>query len=291
MSREMPSQVRVSASRRWLRACLSPALSLALLLGAMTSGCAEKQRSPVLVSVATSAKEALADVAKDFQTSSGVEISLNPGPTSGLANQIIEGAPADLFLSASRQWADEIARAGLADVAVPLLTNRLVLVVPAGNRAQVHSPDDLLSDRVQKIALAGDKVPAGIYAEQSLHALGLLDRLSTAGKIARGQDVRVTLAYVERGEAEAGIVYATDVRAASGVEIAYTFSPATHDEIAYVLVLLKSGKGNESARRFFEFLQSDAADPSYTRHGFSRLERSHVSPALPPPSPPLPSPR
>ena len=77
-----------------------------------------------------------------------------------------------------------------------LLTNKLVIVVPAGNPAEVHKPEDLLSDKVQKIALAGEKVPAGMYADQSLEKLGLLKQLTDAGKIVRGQDVRNTLSYV-----------------------------------------------------------------------------------------------
>ena len=117
-----------------------------------------------------------------------------------------------------------------------LLTNQLVIVVPSGNPGDVREPKDLLSDKVKKIALAGEKVPAGMYAEQALTKLDLLPQLTAAQKIVRGQDVRNTLSFVERGEAEAGIVYSTDVRIASGVTTAHEFDASLHDEIVYVLV-------------------------------------------------------
>ena len=135
----------------------------------------------------------------------------------------------------------------------------------------MREPKDLLSDKVEKIALAGEKVPAGMYAEQALTKLDLLPQLTAAQKIVRGQDVRNTLSFVERGEAEAGIVYSTDVRIASGVTTAHEFDASLHDEIVYVLVLLKHESELPAAREFFEFLQSPLADDAYGRFGFARL--------------------
>src|SRR4029077_11175574 len=135
----------------------------------------------------------------------GTEVKVNPGPSSGLANQVIADAPVDLFLSASQQWADEVNKHDKAAAMTRLLTNKLVIAVPAANPGGVKEPKDLLSAAVKKIALAGEKVPAGIYADQALTKLKLLQPLESAGKIVRGQDVRSALSYVERGEAEAGI--------------------------------------------------------------------------------------
>ena len=92
-----------------------------------------------------------------------------------------------------------------------------------------------------------------MYAEQALTKLGLYARLSESNRIVRGQDVRVTLSYVERGEAEAGIVYSTDVAVAKGVAIAHEFDPKLHDEIVYVLVLLKHANENPAARQFSDY--------------------------------------
>lgn len=234
---------------------------------------AESQTSsePIIMSAAASTKELMESLAHQFQDQSHAEVKINAGPSNGLAAQILAGAPADLFLSASQQWADAIQKGRQAEAMVRLLTNRLVLVVPKGNPAQVHEPKDLLSPKVQKIALAGENVPAGIYAAQALEKLGLLKQLIDGDKIVRGQDVRGALSYVDRGEAEAGIVYSTDVRAASNSEIVYQFDPKSHDEIVYVLVLLKHESSTPPVRKFYDFLQSPESEEAYAKFGFERL--------------------
>lgn len=233
--------------------------------GAATPEHRNEAAQPALIaSVAASATEAMEDLGEQFHEQTGIEVKSNAGPSNGLATQILEGAPADVFLSASRQWADQLEANNRAVARVDLLTNRLVAVVPAGNPANVHAPEDLKSSSVAKVALAGENVPAGAYADQALARLGLVE----ANKVVRAQDVRGALSYVERGEAEAGVVYATDVRAANGVEAAFTFETSTHDEIVYVLVLVGE---SEAARELFDFLQSDQADETFRGLGFTPL--------------------
>jgi molybdate transport system substrate-binding protein len=226
---------------------------------------------PVIISVAASTKDLLDDLAGQFTAATGTEIKVNAGPSNALAGQILAGAPADLFLSANQQWADEITNAGKATASARLLTNRLVIVVPKDNPGAVREPQDLLSEKVQKVALAGEKVPAGMCADQALTKLELLPKLTAAQKIVRGQDVRSTLSYVERGEVEAGIVYSTDIRAAPGVTMVHEFDASLHDEIVYVLVLLEPDSESPPAREFFDFVQSPLADDTYARFGFTRL--------------------
>ncbi len=238
------------------------------------SACAEKPTAsatnpPITFSIAASTQEPVELLAQEFRKTHGVEVNLNAGPSSTLASQILAGAPVDVFLSANESLAGDIARH--TERSVSLLTNRLVLVVPAKNPAEIQSPDDLASSKLQKLALAGENVPAGIYASQALSKLGLLEKLVAEGKIARGQSVRSALAFVERGEAEAGIVYATDVRASKGVEVVYEFDPALHEPIAYVLVLTKQGATNPAATKLFDFLQSSAASAQFTQFGFGKL--------------------
>jgi molybdate transport system substrate-binding protein len=223
----------------------------------------------VLLSAAASTKDVVEALDQQFNTTSGAEVKVNAGPSNTLAQQIIAGAPADLFLSANQQWADEVKKGGQSAESVPLLANKLVIVVPKENPGGVHEPKDLLGPKVIKIALAGEKVPAGIYAGQALTKLELLAQLSD--KFVRGQDVRNALSFVERGEAEAGIVYSTDVRAAKNVETVYEFDPALHDKIVYVLVLLKHGSNNPAAGELYKFLQSPTADETYKQFGFERI--------------------
>jgi molybdate transport system substrate-binding protein len=235
-------------------------------------------KNSLILSAGASTKEAMEALAEQFKADTGTEVKVNLGSSSALAAQILAGAPADLFLSANQQWADEVSKAGHADASVRLLTNSLVIVAPTGNPGDVHKPEDLLSDKVKKIALAGEKVPAGIYADQTLKKLGLLQKLTDANKIVRGQDVRSALSYVVRGEAEAGFVYSTDVSSAPGVSIASEIDPKLHDEIVYVLVLLKHDGENAAAKKLFDFLQSPAADTVYTKFGFSRLTTNGKTP-------------
>jgi molybdate transport system substrate-binding protein len=258
-------------------------LWIALLAVALTSACSrsvtpEGGKPALVVSAAASTKEVMEALAAKFRTETGTEVKLNLGPSSGLAVQIEAGAPTDLFLSANQQWADDVSKAGLAESSVRLLTNQLVLVVPKDNPARVKQPQDLLLPAVKKIALAGEKVPAGMYAAQALTKLDLLQKLTDAEKIVRGEDVRSALSYVERGEAEAGIVYSTDVTAAPGVTQVYEFDPKLHDEIVYVLVLLKHGSENPAANSFFQFLQSDKANDVYAKFGFTRIHTETAKP-------------
>lgn len=234
---------------------------------------ASNSADEVTLSAAASTKEAVEALVDKFTGETGIKVQVNLGPSSGLASQVLAGAPVDLFLSANQEWADKVAEGQPAARQQRLLTNRLVLVVPRGNPADVHGPEDLRSASVKKIALAGEKVPAGRYADQALTKLGLLESLAAAGKIARGQDVRSALTYVERGEAEAGIVYSTDVFVSSEIETVHEFDPALHDEIVYVLVLLAQGVQNPAAEKLFEFLQSANANDVYSKFGFSRLDR------------------
>ncbi len=225
---------------------------------------------PITVSAAASTKEVVEQLCKDFSDSTDVKVQVNSGGSNTLASQIVAGAPADLFLSANKKWAEEVAKANLAEKTVRLLTNDLVIVVKKGNAVAVHQPSDLMTDKVKKVALAGEKVPAGIYADQSLTKLELLKPLTEANKIVRGEDVRTALSYVERGEAEAGIVYSTDVQVDADLEQACAFDPKLHDEIVYELVLLKHAGGNADAVKLFEALQASAADADYQKFGFSR---------------------
>lgn len=242
--------------------------SLIFACSACTPNRGVPAKQEVLISAAASTQEVVAALGAAFEKKTGVKVKVNAGASSSLANQILSGAPADLFLSANREWAAKVADAGLAKSLHPLLTNDLVIVVPKGNLAAVESPADLTSDKVRHVALAGDKVPAGIYAEQALTKLRLYDQLQDQGKLVRGQDVRSALSYVQRGEADAGIVYSTDARVAQGVETVHTFDAQLHDEIVYVLVVLQ--RSDNAGQQFAEFLVSEEARAICEAAGFKR---------------------
>jgi molybdate transport system substrate-binding protein len=235
-----------------------------------SSAAVEQNTRPVVLSAAASTKELMEELSGQFQKESGAHVQLNLGGSNSLATQIINGSPADLFLSADPEWVTAVAEAGLVEEQVPLLVNRLVIVTPRGNPAGVTTPSDLSRDSVKHLALAGESVPAGKYADQALRTLGILDQLVHSKKIVRGQDVRVSLSYVERAEAEAGIVYATDAIASRNVEVVYQFDPKTHDPIIYVLARLRHARQNPQAAELYSFLQSTQADSALESRGFHR---------------------
>jgi molybdate transport system substrate-binding protein len=220
---------------------------------------------------AASTKDAAEELAASFEKHTGTRVLVSAGPSNALAAQIAAGAPADLFLSANEKWAQHIQEQGLAEEVAPLLTNGLALIVPRNNPGQVKSPTELAGRRVKRVALAGENVPAGIYAEQALRELGLYDLLVGANKIVRGQDVRVTLGYVARGEAEAGIVYDTDARIEANVMVVDRFDPKLFDPIVYPLVLVKREPANPAARTLYKHLRSAEAVNVFEKFGFQRL--------------------
>ena len=231
----------------------------------------DKNHDPVIVFVAASTRDAVQEIATAFTEEKKTPVKINADDSSKLATQITHDAPAHLFLSANEKWADFVKEKGFVQEATLLLGNTLVIAVPRGNPANIIRVGDLTGPGLHRLAVAGPTVPAGIYARQALKKHGLWDQLEKTGKIVSGENVRTTLAYIERGEADAGIVYATDARITGKVQTVYTFARADHDPIRYPLVLLREGQLSQAARSFFEFMQTPRAKDIFTRHGFAIL--------------------
>ncbi|HEY0421048.1 MAG TPA: molybdate ABC transporter substrate-binding protein [Acetobacteraceae bacterium] len=239
-----------------------PALAL-LALPALFAACAGHPAA-LTVSVAASLQDGIAEAALGY---SGTPIQFNFGASGALARQIVNGAPVDVFLSAAPGPMDELAAQGLIvrDTRRDLLRNRIVLIAaPDG----VHSFDDLAGPRVKTVAL-GDpaSVPAGDYGRQVLTALHLWDRVQP--KLVLAKDVRQVLAYVATGNADAGIVYATDARESGRVRIAAAAPPGTHAPVIYPIAVVKASHNPAAARAFAAYLGGPAARTIFEAHGFT----------------------
>ena len=192
--------------------------------------------------------------------------------TSTLARQILRGAPADIFVSANRDWMDVLEREGSIrrESRRELLGNRLVLIGHGRNLPPVRIGD--LPRRLDggRLAMAlVDSVPAGMYGRQALKSLGVWE--GVARRVVQADNVRAALAFVARGEAPFGIVYATDAAASDRVSVVAAFPASSHARIAYPAALT-SGPANRKAEAFYAHLFSAAARPLFERQGFTTVE-------------------
>jgi molybdate transport system substrate-binding protein len=230
-------------------------------------------RQEVVVFAAASVTNALDELGRTFQQQAGVRMRLNYESSATLAQQIANGAPADIFLSADEQWAKHLAEQKLISRQRNLLTNRLVVVIPADSQLRLSSPGDLVRPEIRRLAMGDpDGVPAGKYAREALRRMQLWDRLKS--KSVSASDVRHALTFVETGAAEAGIVYATDAAISKKVKVACEIPLRLSSPIRYPLVLLKQGAGKAAAVRFYEFVQSPAARVVFRKYGFAILDAS-----------------
>lgn len=239
--------------------------------GGNDAGHSASNKQAIIVWAAASTTDAIQAVADQFTHDTGTPVKINPGPSNQLALQIMQGAPADVYLSANRKWADAVEKAGFSAQMHDLLGNQLVLIVPTESTVSINAPADLLHTDVHRVALAGENVPAGIYARQALTKLQLLAPIQKSDKIVLGHDVRSTLAYVERGEVDAGIVYATDAAISPKVRVAVALSDNSHDPIVYSLVLIHRPGIHQDARKFYEYVQSASAGDIFKTYGFVML--------------------
>jgi molybdate transport system substrate-binding protein len=250
------------------------ALFSALSLAGQTAPAAAA--ADVVVFAAASLKDALDDVSTRYLNATGRSVTVSYGASSTLAQQIEQGAPADIFFSADVDWMNELAAKQLIQSAtqMSLLGNQIVLVAPKSASTGII----MLAKGIDLAALLGkdgrlamanvDSVPAGKYGKAALEGLGLWR--GVANRVVQADNVRAALSFVSRGEAPLGIVYATDANAEPGVKVIGTFPPESHPPIVYPLALTTDSK-NPDARAFYDFLRSDAARPAYLKQGFAVL--------------------
>ncbi|MDO9490601.1 MAG: molybdate ABC transporter substrate-binding protein [Sphingomonadaceae bacterium] len=245
--------------------------ALLLLIGIASPAAAAPPAARVYA--ASSLTEAMTAIADAYAASGKPRPILSFGASSALARQLERGAPPGIFVSADLAWPAYLARQRLVLPASrrTIAGNRLVLVVPADRprRTRIGRGFDLAAFiGPQQRWTTGDPqaVPVGRYARQALVRLGAWP--DAAPRLARAENVRAALAFVERGDAAAGIVYETDARASRKVVVAGRFPAASHDRIVYP-ALLTRGAGSE-ARDFHQFLTSERARDLLAARGFTR---------------------
>ena len=247
-------------------------LALATLIA--TTLAAPLRAEEVVVFAAASLKTALDEVAAEFEASTGHSVTISYAGSNQLSKQIIEGAPADIFLSAAVNWMDAVDQAGLVAVGQrrDLWGNDLVLIAhgtgasPVAIGPELDLPSLLGGGRLSMAMV--DAVPAGQYGKQSLEALGLWAVAEPL--VAQSENVRAALALVATGEAPYGIVYASDAVAGDNVTVVGQFPETSHAPITYPAALL-TGAADAADRAFFDALSADAADAKFAAQGFKIL--------------------
>ena len=229
----------------------------------------------VVVFAAASLKTALDDFAGKWEAETGNSVTISYAGSGQLARQIMQGAPADIFISANPEWMDEVEKAGLVKDGErrDILGNALVLIAHGrdGGKVDIEPGFDLaglLGDGKLAMALV-NSVPAGQYGKAALEALGVWEQV--APSVAQADNVRAALRLVSVGEAPYGIVYRTDAAADDDVTIAGTFPENTHPPIIYPAAVLTEAKDAADAT-FYKALSGDVARASFEAQGFKVLD-------------------
>lgn len=244
--------------------------------GALAASGPASAAGAVTVFAAASLQESLTEAGALWSRGSGTRATFSFGASSAMARQISQGAPADLFLSADLEWMDWLAERRLIVAASRrnLLSNSLVLVAPAGSRVVLPVSRGMPLARALgsgRLAIADvNAVPAGRYARAALISLGVW--ASVERRLLPAESVRAALAYVSRGEAPLGVVYATDARADPKVRVVGTFPASSHPAIVYPAALTAASR-NGAAASLLGWLQGPQAGAVFKARGFGVLGR------------------
>lgn len=235
----------------------------------------EENKTPVElnISAAASLKEVMADLETEYNKSNeNVTLVVNYGSSGSLQQQIEQGAPCDLFISAGQKQMNTLKEKGLLldDTIKDLVENSLVLV--EANGVDITSFDDLKSDKVKHIAVGEpESVPAGKYADEVLTNTGIKD--SVSDKLVFAKDVKEVLAWVASRNADVGFVYLSDALSSDSVKIVENVDEVNeHSSITYPVSVIKDSNNIDEAKKFEDFLFTDAAQKIFEKYGYKSVE-------------------
>jgi len=224
----------------------------------------------LIVFAAASLTNALTEISTKYEKEIGVKVVHSFAASSTLAKQIENGAPADIFISADLKWMAYLQDKSLInkDSRKNILGNELVLIAPKGKALAVKFEKDFDFAKAFDGRLCTgnvESVPAGIYAKEALSNLGWWNDIKK--RVVGAQDVRGALMFVERGECNLGIVYETDAKISSKVELIGSFPQSSYSPVLYPIALTMSA--NEKANNYLNYLQSTEALSIFKKYGFN----------------------
>lgn len=244
------------------------------VVGCSSSGKDDKTNEEIVtlnISAAASLQEAITELEVKFKEKEpNVKLEINLGASGALQQQIEEGAPCDVFISAGQKQMNDLSDKNLLleDTNKTLVTNDLVLVGSKG--ITFKELDELSKNSISKIAIGDpESVPAGKYAKEVLDNTKLYNKVKD--KLVLAKDVKEVLAWVQQGNAEVGFVYLSDAQGTNGVDIVYTTKPDSHSPINYPIAVLKSSQKQDKAKVFEEFLLSQDGQNILEKYGFKKV--------------------
>ena len=248
---------------------------LAALFLILTAGkvFAAAHQEPIMVFAAASLKDALKEIAADFQKEDGTRVQFNFGGSKTLRIQIEKGMPCDVFIAADKESTEKLLSQGLLEknLLISLLENKLIIVSAKDSEEKLDSLFDMRFNQGDALAIADPKIaPAGVYARQAFTKAGLWDKFK--GHIVPLLDVRAAMAQVQAGNAKYAVVYATDAHAAANVKVVYHIPAQLYDRIIYTAAVVKKGENSPAARNFLSFLQSRRSKMIFQKYGFQPYE-------------------
>ena len=237
----------------------------ACVLGMVIACSGSSVEGELLVSAAASLTDAFGEVESAFEEeNANVDVVLNLGSSSALREQILEGAPADVFASANTSNMDQVAEAGeLSREAEIFVTNSLQIAVPTGNPADVTGLEDFAREELL-IGLCAEGVPCGDFGRQALDNAGVTASIDT-----NEPDVRALLTKIEAGELDAGITYVTDVLSNSGTVEGIEIPAEVNVVAEYPIATLAGAPNPDRAAAWVEFVLSDEGQAILTSYGFT----------------------
>ncbi len=246
---------------------------IALSLLVSSCGTSPNPETEIQIFAAASLQDALQSVADAYRETHPARVSFNFASSNTLARQIVEGGKADLFFSADEAQMEAVAREGLLepDSRIPLLSNRLAVIVPSGSEVRIESPEDLLQPTLSPLALGDpEAVPAGVYARRFLEKADLWNALKD--RVAPAVTVRAAMELVATGAAPIGIVFHTDAAISDRVQIVYEVPESLTPPIVYPAAVLRESGHSREARDFLRFCQEAQGRAIFERFGFKPLE-------------------
>ncbi len=250
---------------------LVPLVACILLLVGCSSEKTNDEPIEIIISAAVSLTDALEEMQEIYEKKHNVELTFNLAGSGTLAQQIQQGAPIDLFISANQNWMDTLEDENVIDASTrkDVTGNTLVLIAHKDSSLSYQSFEEISPGDVDEIAVGNpESVPAGGYTKDTLKSLGMWETLSD--HIILAKDVRQVLTYVETGNADIGFVYESDALTSDDIQMLATAEEGLHDPIIYPGAIIDDSKHPEEVQAFLDYMLSEEGQDILATHGFKK---------------------